>query len=325
MKLTGHKTDGVFRRYDIVSPDDLRVSRKYTRQWESGGQPARATSSPKDKGFDPVPLGDPLPAGLRRQCAISNNAEVSRSIGSTRHMRIVTWNMQRGFHGRQQCVTEQQRLLDGCDADIVVLTEVPASMSKSKGGIVCSDPRREAGKAGLEAWVSIASMDCRAVGPEVPFERMAVAAEAVVDNEEFLVYGSVLPWSSAIHQASYLSLLGESPGGLFARLLREQVSDVVSLRESRPDHTLIWAGDFNQTLSGPNYGGSKKGRHLLAEALDELDLVAWNQELPHAKPPMHAIDLICGPRGRQPRRVHRFEPVLNDSVLSDHAGYVVEL
>jgi hypothetical protein len=27
MKMTGHKTDSVFRRSDIVSPDDLRIAR----------------------------------------------------------------------------------------------------------------------------------------------------------------------------------------------------------------------------------------------------------------------------------------------------------
>jgi hypothetical protein len=26
MKMTGHKTDSVFRRDDIVSPDDLRIA-----------------------------------------------------------------------------------------------------------------------------------------------------------------------------------------------------------------------------------------------------------------------------------------------------------
>ena len=39
MKLTGHKADSVFRRYDIVSPDDLRVA--VERLDAAVGAPAR--------------------------------------------------------------------------------------------------------------------------------------------------------------------------------------------------------------------------------------------------------------------------------------------
>jgi len=176
----------------------------------------------------------------------------------------------------------------------------------------------------MESWVSIVAEGCQPAGAALPFERMAVAARMTVNGESFLVYGSVLPWANAIHQAPYLARQGESADALFARMLRAQVDDMIKLRQRWPGHTLIWAGDFNQTLSGPNYGGSNKGRQLLAAALLELDLVAWNHESAHAKPTMHALDLICGPQGREPQ-VERFEPELDGQVLSDHAGYVVEV
>lgn len=239
-------------------------------------------------------------------------------------MRIVTWNLERGFHGRARVIEQQHGRLADCNADIVVLTEVPTPMSTVREGVALSPVRRE-GKLGMEAWVSIAADRCRPLGPEQPFERMAAAAQTVVEDEQFLVYGSVLPWLNAIHQAPYLTRQDESPLGLFGRVLRDQVNDMASMRSRLPDHTLIWAGDFNQTLSGPNYGGSVKGRQLLAEALTELDLVAWNQDCAHAKPTMHAVDLICGPAGRRPRRVERIEPTVDGKVLSDHAGYLVEV
>ncbi len=37
MKLTGHKTDSVFRRYDIVSSDDLRVAVERLDAMANGG------------------------------------------------------------------------------------------------------------------------------------------------------------------------------------------------------------------------------------------------------------------------------------------------
>src|ERR1700704_6441450 len=104
-------------------------------------------------------------------------------------MRIVTWNLERGFHGRE-CVIEQQQVLDKHDADILVLTEVPMSMSTSGEGITCSPALRERGKSGMDAWVSITAKGCRPIGPDLPFGRMAVAVETIVDGEPFLVYGS---------------------------------------------------------------------------------------------------------------------------------------
>jgi endonuclease/exonuclease/phosphatase family metal-dependent hydrolase len=266
-----------------------------------------------------------------RECLLNaptfaRNEHVCESAkwGEVNGMRVATWNLERGFHGRE-CVIDQQHVLAEHDADILVLTEVPTSMSTSAEGITCSPALREGGKSGMDAWVSITAKGCRPIGLDLPFERMAAAAETVVDGEPCLVYGSVLPWLNAIHQAPYLRRQGESPLDLFKRVLREQVNDMAEMCRRMLHHTLIWAGDFNQTLSGPNYGGSNEGRKLLAEALAELNLVAWNHESAHAKPPMHAIDLICGPSGRRLRRIEHFEPELDGKILSDHAGYVVEI
>jgi len=240
-------------------------------------------------------------------------------------MRILTWNLERGVHHGRRVVDQQQAILAGYNADLIVLTEVPAQLSTRQMSAVLSPVRRE-GNRGMEAWVSITAVNCRPVDPLVPFERMAVAARAVVNGEAIVVYGSVLPWLSAGHHAPYLHTSEtETAAELFARILREQVDDMANLRARWPDHTLIWAGDFNQTLSGPNYGGSNARRHLLQAALDELDLVAWNQDAAHAKPSMHAVDLICGPANRTRRKVTKFGPSLGAHTLSDHAGYVVEI
>ena len=159
----------------------------------------------------------------------------------------------------------------------------------------------------------------------LPYRRLAAAAIVDLDDRTIVVYGSVLPWRSAPRHAPELSSPDETAAAMFERVLTAQVRDIRALQASHPDALLIWAGDFNQSLDGPNMVGSAAGRSLLSEALDRLGFAAWNQGEAHAVGGLLAIDLICGPRRCLVEKVDRFEPVRAGKRLSDHAGYVVDV
>lgn len=238
-------------------------------------------------------------------------------------MKLLNWNLERG--GTAVSVRDaQQHLIDKLGVDIAVLTEVPAAISQPGAGRVLSPIHRAGTRAG-ECWVGIFGGSVQPAGQDLPLERMAAAAVAEIDDEQFLIYGSVLPWMAAINQAPNLARHGESGADLFARVLRDQTNDIARLRAQHPDHTLIWAGDFNQPLVGPNRGFSGANRELLCAALVELNLTAWNQNLAHARPGYFAIDLICGPTDRTVRGVSRVDPAVDGLTLSDHAGYLLDL
>ena len=237
-------------------------------------------------------------------------------------MKIATWNLERGPSRKAQVA--QRTVLEGLGADILVLTEPPTSYRS--GPFVVTSPRQRDGRQGAESWVAIVGKS--AVKPaeiDIPFERMAAAARATVDGREVIIYGAVLPWNSIRSHAPELVRAGESAfddlrsgasgTGRRHRELR---------RRYRPD-LIIWAGDFNQTVTGPNYGGSGAKRGKLVAALRRLGFRAWNQDEPHASPGLHAIDLICGPTALAPSNWGRIEPVHDGIVMSDHAGYWVEI
>jgi hypothetical protein len=232
-------------------------------------------------------------------------------------MRIATWNLQRG--GSTAVRQAQDTVLRQLGAEVLVLTE-PGVTYVDGPGIVAS-PVRE----GHESWVAIVGPSVEPVALDVPFERMAVAAAAVVSSVRLLVYGSVLPWGFMGRDVPEFVGAGETSREAFLRVLREQTADIKELRRRYPSHLVIWAGDFNQTVSGRNYGGSVVKREALQHALDELGLVAWNAAAAGADEDMHAIDLICGPRETSLSRQGRIDPVLDGVVMSDHAGYWVEV
>lgn len=152
---------------------------------------------------------------------------------------------------------------------------------------------------------------------------MAVAAVAETPRGAFVIYGSVLPWGQ--QHAPELARDGESSLASFVRVLRDQVADIEELRRGHPQHAVIWAGDFNQHVHGPDRGGSRAKREALEAALVRLGLVAWNGAAAHAKPGMHAIDLICGPPEIDVRAQGRIDPVRDGVPMTDHAGYWVEV
>ena len=158
----------------------------------------------------------------------------------------------------------------------------------------------------------------------IPYERLAVAARVMVRSEPLVLYCSVLPWLAITNHAPYLVRPGESALGVFERVLGEQVEDVKRLRREHGE-PVIWAGDFNQTLEGKTQGGSAARRVLLQSALDALGYSAWNASAAHATTGLRAVDLICGSRERVVVAQGRIDPERDGVVMSDHAGYWVEI
>lgn len=107
---------------------------------------------------------------------------------------------------------------------------------------------------------------------------------------------------------------------VFARVLREQVEDITTLRQ-RFDEPVLWAGDFNHPIAGC----SRAGRVLLQAALDSLGYAAWNVSASHAIDGLCAVDLLCGPRDLVLHATGRIDPRRDGIVMSDHAGYWIDL
>jgi hypothetical protein len=238
-------------------------------------------------------------------------------------MRIATWNLERG--GRNGARSDRQRaVLETLAADVLILTE-PHSPEVLPGVPTVGSPTEREGNGVREPWVAIVGATVEPVEQRLDFafEDLAVSALAELDGKPALVVGSVLPWRSAPRHAPNLARPGETYAAMFERILRTQRDGMLRLRDHHPDHLLIWAGDFNQSLIGPNLTGSSRGRDLLSQTLADLELVAWNATASHATPPSYVVDLICGPAPEHELSIETIPTHWHGDTLSDHLGYVV--
>jgi endonuclease/exonuclease/phosphatase family metal-dependent hydrolase len=235
-------------------------------------------------------------------------------------MKIATWNLQRG--GSESVRRAQNEALRALSADVVALTE-PSPSFRQGDGVVASPALRK-NASGVESWVAIVGASVEPIDFDIPYERMAVAARASVGGTRVILYCAVLPWLAVTNHAPDVVRPGEDSLAAFTRVLAEQCADVAELRNRFGD-LVVWAGDFNQTLVGPLWGGSEARRALLEKALASIGYVAWNDAAAHAKPEMHAVDLICGPADCSVAAQGRIDPRRDGVVMSDHAGYWVDL
>ena len=235
-------------------------------------------------------------------------------------MRIATWNLERG--GRTTAAgTAQRETLQELGADVVVLTEPPDSFERGPG--VVTSPAHPLGTRGPGAWVAIVGPHVEPVPVELPYERLAAAARVGIAGRNVIFYGTVLPWLAVRSHAPELVRPGEAFVDVFKRALEEQQSDLLNLQ--RGGALVVWAGDFNQSVDGPNHGGSREGREALNRCLADLGFAAWNGRARHAHEGLFAIDLICGNKDQAILEQGRIDPIRGGVRMSHHAGYWVDI
>jgi len=116
---------------------------------------------------------------------------------------------------------------------------------------------------------------------------------------------------------------GYWPGERHAEWTASCVDDL--LREL-PRERLVWGGDWNHAMTGPEWAGSIGGRGAIVRALEKLDLRVPTADLPHRIEGLLSIDHVAVPRGTVVGGVGRHEAVDGDlRRLSDHDAYVVEI
>lgn len=209
-------------------------------------------------------------------------------------MRIGTWNLA----GRW--TADHERFLVAADCDVWLLTEVadrvelPGFHRHVSAGLMAAG-RRWAGVYSRPALVPL------------PDPHVASAAARIA---EVTFCSSVLPWRSCGGEPTW-------PGADHAERTAIAVQQLVRSFDGR----LVWGGDWNSALDGPEYAGSRGGRLAVLDAVEKLGLKVPTTWLPHRLPVQLSIDHVAVGHDRGVVGATR----LDADGLSDHDGYVVEL
>lgn len=213
-------------------------------------------------------------------------------------VRIGTWNLA----GRWS--PAHRELLTGRDCDVWLLTEVrdDTDLPGYYGHLAVGE------MAAGRRWAGVFSRSPLTALPDPHF----ASACAVVDGVTFC--STVLPWRSC----------GPVPWGEGTHAERTARA-LDSLVRNLPRGDLVWGGDWNRSLFGAEWAGSKAGRAHLERTVFQLGLQVPTRDLPHRLEGVGTIDHIAVSREATVVEASCVPGVGVGGALSDHDAYVVEL
>jgi hypothetical protein len=217
-------------------------------------------------------------------------------------MKIGTWNMEgRGGAAQTAFLVDQ-------DCDVLLLTEVRDGWSLPGYNITPGGP--DMGPA--KRWAAIASRN--QLGPLVlqgPHPLLHPASVAAVVHGTTYV-SSILPWAGSGGKTPWHGV--DHP----ARVVSTLKALAPFLNEQKD---LVWGGDWNHSLSGPERAGSRAGRMELLALVDDLGLCVPTAGLSHHLAGLLSIDHVAVRGGAEDAQ--RVVATIGGKRLSDHDFYVV--
>jgi hypothetical protein len=211
-------------------------------------------------------------------------------------MRIGTWNLA----GRWS--DARADFLAALECDVLLLTEVhhetrvPGMRGRTTYALMAPD----------RFWAAVFT-----AGPHLGYPDPHGAAAMVVFDGVTIV-SSVLPWRSC----------GSAPPWVGERQAEKTANAVAPLTMLRTP--VIWGGDWNHALEGPDHVGSKEGRDHIFAIVDALGLQVPTVDLPAYRGEL-SIDHIAIPKEWVLISAEQVPAEVDGKRLSDHDAYVVEV
>ena len=245
-------------------------------------------------------------------------------------LRVATWNLDRSGIRKKSRITDQLKILNSLEADILILTETHDSITPDKHPHHASSKRElgyhEPGESCVAIWsrfeLKMVTNTC-----EDPYLTVCAEIHDPVEFGNIIVYGTIITYGGdgvreklAKHWERHRAAV------------KLQTAEWKVLRQRYPNHLMIVAGDFNENLNQKRWYGVKDAKAAIKEGLasadmlcptaaEDITLLFGNGELSRC-----TVDHICvSKRQGDVCSVRGWEGSSEGVSLSDHNGVLVDI